>query len=93
MAPCVDPQLRRSGRLPRRSAVEGQPPSQSITLGAALFAEAGRLAGLFGATELTVTQRDAATKLFTYDATTASIVGNVKPLFGSAKEQYVYAVR
>ena len=68
-----------------QKAVEGQPPSQSITLSAALFAEAGRLAGLFGATALTVTQRDAATKLFTYDATSGAIVGNVKPLFARAQ--------
>ena len=61
-----------------QKAVEGQPPSQSITLSGQLFAEAGGLAGLFGAQALTITQRDAATKLFTYDATSAAIVGNAK---------------
>ena len=75
-----------------QKAVEGQPPSESITLGAQLFDETGELAGLFGAPTLTITQRDAATKLFTYDATSATLVGTAKPLFAAAKEQYAYAV-
>ena len=75
-----------------QKAVEGQPPSQSITLSGQLFAEAGGLAGLFGAQALTITQRDAATKLFTYDATSAAIVGNAKPLFAAAQQPYAYAV-
>ncbi len=72
-------------------AVTGDPPKQSIELSAALFAQAGALAALFGGTSLTIEQRDDQTPLLTHDAKAAHIVGDAL-LFAGAPQPYSYEV-